>query len=64
MASDSLTLSNYMIVARFLAGRVDSTLVRLQKRTQKPVSAHTPPKYTPKKETVLMEHLRKERGAL
>lgn len=64
MASDSLALSNYMIVARFLAGRVDSTLVRLQKRTQEPVSSNTPPKYTPKKETVLLAHLRGKKEAI
>ena len=64
MPSDSLTLSNYMIVARFLAGRVDSTLVRLQKRTQKPVSVTPPPRYTPKGEVMLLERLRKEREAI
>jgi hypothetical protein len=59
MASDSLALSNYMIVARLITARVEPRI-----GGQKLVSAHTPPKYTPKGEIMLLEQLRKEREAL
>lgn len=47
MANDPLTYLNYYHIALWLSGRVDSTLVRLQKRTPEPVSAPTLPIYTP-----------------
>ena len=36
MAKDSFTYLNYFRIALWLTGRVDSTLVRLQKRTPEP----------------------------
>lgn len=59
MASDSLALSNYMIVARLI-----TTCVEPRTGSRKPVSAHNPPRYTPKGETILMEQLRNKREAL
>jgi hypothetical protein len=59
MPSDSLTYTDYMLLARWLTGRLESRI-----GGQKLVSAHTPPKYTPKGETILLDHLRKEREAL
>jgi hypothetical protein len=51
MAKDSLTYLNYYRIALWLSGRLDSTLVRLQKRTPEPVSAPTLGEYTPLDET-------------
>lgn len=52
MASDSLTYTNYMLLARWLTGRLEPRI-----GSRKPVSAHTPPKYTPKDETMLLAYL-------
>ena len=59
MPSDSLTYTDYMLLARWLTGRLEPRI-----GGQKLVSSHTPPKYTPKKETILLEQLRNEREAL
>lgn len=59
MASDSLALSNYMIVARLITARVEPRIVGI-----KPVSAPTLGKYTPKSEIILLDHLRNKGEAL
>ena len=59
MPSDSLTLSNYMAIARWLTGKLEPRI-----GGQKPVYGPTLPKYTPKEETMLLDHLRNKREAL
>ena len=58
MPSDSLSLADYMLLAREL-----TSLVNPRIRGRNGQKAHTPPKYTPKDEIMLMEHLN-EREAL
>lgn len=52
MASDSLALSNFMLLARFLTARVEPRIMG-----RNGLSATPPPKYTPKDETMLLAHL-------
>jgi hypothetical protein len=59
MPSDSLTYTDYMLLARWLTGRLEPRI-----REQKSVSAHTQPRYTPKSETILLDHLRNKGEAL
>jgi len=52
MPSDSLTYTDYMLLARWLTGRLEPRI-----REQKSVSAYTLPNYTPEEKELLLTHL-------
>lgn len=58
MPSDSLTYTDYMLLARWLTGRLEPRI-----RGCGAVSAPTLGKYTPKSETILLDHLRNKGDA-
>lgn len=59
MPSDSLTYTDYMLLARWLTGRLEPRI-----GGQEPVSADTLPNYTPEEKELLLAHLRNKREAL